>query len=616
MATSRTHHKRVFISYSRADSATIDRLEAELISYGFKTWVDRQHLEGGDKWAEKIEQAIQECDAVVVGLSPDAVASPWVTNELFYAQQLEKTIIPVLLHPVKRIPLLIVAIQYISMHVDESQGLQQLRLRLLRLGEHATTTGSAHPAFSQTSSHRIASTAQEHSGEPAAQLVALPAAAPTADLNDLFQQGFAAKAHGDLEQAEALLSQVVERDARFGDGVAAQQLEETRQQLLPPQLARLRQQGRQAEAKGAWAEAIGAWKALLERVPDDVETQTALERDQQNRDASWLYSTARDLVQKGDWSAFQEMWRLLHERAPFYGDPDEVFALVPPEYVRGAVLLTLAGHTNAVAGIAWSPDGTRLATASKDQTVRIWEAATGKQLIVCKGHTGYVTSVAWSPDGQRLASSCDDNADRTVRVWEAATGNPLVVCSGHTGGVSSVAWSPDGQRLATASVDQTARTWEAATGKPLHILQGHTETVFGIAWSPDGQRLATASGDKTARTWEAATGKQSNILQGHTATVNDISWAPNGQHLATAGWDYSVRTWDANSGKQILALQNADKMAFGVAWSPDSYRLVSCDHHVHVWNASTGKLLFDCQGQSEVTFSVAWSAGRRAYRHW
>jgi dipeptidyl aminopeptidase/acylaminoacyl peptidase len=108
--------------------------------------------------------------------------------------------------------------------------------------------------------------------------------------------------------------------------------------------------------------------------------------------------------------------------------------------------------------------------------------------------------VAFSPDGRRIATASDDE---TARVWDAESGKPLAVLQGHAGDVVSVAFSPDGRRIATASADQTARLWDADSGKQLVVLEGHTDLVNSVAFSPDGRRIATASWDNTARLWIA-----------------------------------------------------------------------------------------------------------------
>ncbi len=153
---------------------------------------------------------------------------------------------------------------------------------------------------------------------------------------------------------------------------------------------------------------------------------------------------------------------------------------------------TLIGHRHEVTSVSWSPDGTRLATGSRDGTAKVWDAASGRELLTLRGHAGPVLSVAWSPDGQRLATG---NEDGMARVWDATGGRELLALMGDTAPVLSVSWSRDGTRLATGSDDDTARVWDAASGRELLTLTGHTGGVNSVSWSPDGTRLATGSWD-------------------------------------------------------------------------------------------------------------------------
>jgi len=194
-----------------------------------------------------------------------------------------------------------------------------------------------------------------------------------------------------------------------------------------------------------------------------------------------------------------------------------------------ASLQALEGHTGAVTSVAFSPDGALLASASDDNTVRVWDAATGAAVKTLKGHTRAVTSVAFSPDGALLASA---SYDGTVRVWDMATGAAVKTLEGHTDWVHSVAFSPDGALLASASRDKTVRLWDTETGAALKTLEGHTDSVTAVAFSPDGALLASASHDKTVRVWDVATGAALKIIA-LDSNVTSLSFTSDGSFLET-----------------------------------------------------------------------------------
>jgi len=282
---------------------------------------------------------------------------------------------------------------------------------------------------------------------------------------------------------------------------------------------------------------------------------------------------------------------------------------------------TLIGHRDQVTSVSWSPDGTRLATGSKDGTAKVWEAASGRELLTLKGHAGevgavsgsandprYAMSVSWSPDGTRLATGSWDST--AAKVWEAAGGRELLTLEGHAGGVSSVSWSPDGTRLATGSGDGTAKVWDASSGRELLTLKGQTGEDASVSWSPDGTRLATGGmDDGTAKVWDAAGGRELLTVKGHTNVVRSVSWSPDGQRLATGGSDGTAKVWDAASGRELLTLKGHVRSIGSVSWSPDGTRLAtgSADSTAKVWDAVGGGELLTLKGHTGWVVSVSWS---------
>ncbi|HSV66968.1 MAG TPA: pentapeptide repeat-containing protein [Mycobacteriales bacterium] len=290
-------------------------------------------------------------------------------------------------------------------------------------------------------------------------------------------------------------------------------------------------------------------------------------------------------------------------------------AVVIADLATGQPLTTLSGHTGTVTAVAYSPNGTHLATASTDRTAQIWDPATGQRLTTLTGHHGSVTAVAYSPDGTRLATASYDN---TARTWDPATGQRLTTLTGHHGSVTAVAYSPDGTRLATASWDRTARTWDPATGQRLTTLTGHTNWVTAVAYSPDGTRLATASSDCTARVWDPATGRRLITLTGHTGTVTAVAYSPDGTYLATTSTDHTAQIWNPTTSRWRLRSRRRDifttlsghtSTVTAVAYSPDGTRLAttSKDGTARIWDPTTGQLLITLTGHTGAVTAVAYS---------
>tara|TARA_R110002096_G_scaffold26518_7_gene81765 strand:+ start:3375 stop:8057 length:4683 start_codon:yes stop_codon:yes gene_type:complete len=273
--------------------------------------------------------------------------------------------------------------------------------------------------------------------------------------------------------------------------------------------------------------------------------------------------------------------------------------------------LHLSGHVSSVNSVAWSPDGTRLASTSDDGTIRLWDAASGAAIgEPLTGHSFWVKSVAWSPDGTRLVSG---SVDDTIRLWNAASGTAIgEPLTGHFW-VMSVAWSPDGRQLASASRDNTIRLWDTASGDPIgEPLTGHSDSVMSVAWSPNGNRLVSASRDNTIRLWDAASGAAiGEPFTGHSFWVMSVAWSPDGTRFVSGSVDNTIRLWDAASGAAIGdPLTGHSDSVNSVAWSPDGTRLASAsdDETIRLWDAVSGDAIgAPLTGHSNSVMSVAWS---------
>ena len=272
-----------------------------------------------------------------------------------------------------------------------------------------------------------------------------------------------------------------------------------------------------------------------------------------------------------------------------------------------AKLAVLSGHAGFVIAAAYSPDGTRVVTASYDKTARIWDARSGAELVALVGHGDQVRSAAYSPDGTRIVTASIDN---TARVWDALTGSQLRVLSGHRDQVRSAAYSPDGTRIVTASTDKTARLWDARTGAQLAVLSGHEASVFSsAAYSPDGTRIVTAATDNTAWIWDARTGAEIALVSGHAGWVNSAAYSPDGTRLVTASFDKTARIWDPGTGAQLEVLSGHGDIVQAAAYSPDGTRIVTAsnDKTARVWEARTGNQLVVLFGHGDRVSTAAYS---------
>jgi WD40 repeat protein len=192
----------------------------------------------------------------------------------------------------------------------------------------------------------------------------------------------------------------------------------------------------------------------------------------------------------------------------------------------GATIAELAGHAE-LQSIHFTPRGDRFVTIDgfPRNTLKLWDARDGKFIAEMRGHSNTVTQVAFSPDGTHIASS---SMDQSVRLWEAATGKFVAVLKGHQGRATSTAFSPDGRLIVSGSHDQTARLWDAATGAPIAVLSGHTGTVTAVSFSADGKRVLSVSTDGTVRVRDPQMIESDGVLRGHGSFAYSVAFHPKG----------------------------------------------------------------------------------------
>ena len=262
-------------------------------------------------------------------------------------------------------------------------------------------------------------------------------------------------------------------------------------------------------------------------------------------------------------------------------------------------------HQGAIYAVAFRPDGNVIATAGTDETVRLWNAADGRQLMALGEHADAVWSVDFNRDGTRLVTA---SFDGTAKVWDTSTGDLLATLE-HPTRLWGAAFSPDGVELATAGDDGLVRvwTWQTENRKPT-LLSGHSQRVFSVDYSADGSKLVTASGDGTVRIWDAKTKEQVRLLQGHQEAVLSASLSPDGQKVLTASSDGSARTWQLagdSVAPTLLAESSTGDMRFA-QYNQNGTEAVTVEHdgRTCLWKSLSGELL-RCLGGPDGSTTMA-----------
>jgi WD40 repeat protein len=318
----------------------------------------------------------------------------------------------------------------------------------------------------------------------------------------------------------------------------------------------------------------------------------------------------------------------------------------------------LQGHTGAVNAAVYSPDGKKVATASGDNTIKIWDAESGNELRTLTGHSESVRSLAISPDGRQIVSGSND---KTIKLWNMETGQEIRTITGHTGLVQSVAFSPDGKKLVSSgSSEKNIKIWDTGTGREIRTITTalsvaqviyspngrnialhfgwdgeydnsvikvidaesgreirsihHGIIIDAIAYNSDGNRIASASWideeNENVKIWNAETGAEIKTLSGIiTDGTLSLAFSPNGRQIVAGLWAKEFKTWDTESGRELRTITGHSNNVNSVAYSPDNNRILSgsSDGTAKIWDAATGRELLSLSRNTTPVYRVALS---------
>ncbi len=600
---------KIFISYSRRDSGAADAIVAALTERGFDVAIDTRDLPFGEKWQAELAEFIRLSDTVIWLVSKDSIHSHWVNWELDEVARRNKRLVPLMVGLVNPAEL---PRQLGEIHIlppDRAFDLTRYLDTLVQVLE------TDRPWLKQAS--RLQDRAHEWLTKSRASALLLSRGA-LADA-ERWKDRRPAKAPAPAQEVMDLLLASRQAANRWQRRVLGGSMALTFGAFALAGFAYWQRgvavlQTKVAEEQRTEAVTQRNVAEAQRRVTDDVRQQAqSTESGLLSRSASQLYDhqSVRDPG---------TAMLLALEGLPDTASDDPVTQTrkgAPEAEVQldGALRAvweraTLAGHTQGVNSAAFSPDGSRIVTASWDTTARLW-ADDGTPLATLVGHTNRVFLATFSADGSRIVTA---SGDGTARLW-AADGKALATLVGHTREVASAAFNPDGSRIVTASGDGTARLW-ATDGTLVASLAGHADAVASATFSPDGSRILTVSDDNMARLW-AADGTTVATLAGHCpkdknfgllrCSVTSAAFSPDGSRIVTASGDGTARLWSAD-GTLVATLAGHTYAVTSAVFSPDGSRIVTAsgDRTARLW-AEDGNLLATLEGHTGWVASASFN---------
>lgn len=258
--------------------------------------------------------------------------------------------------------------------------------------------------------------------------------------------------------------------------------------------------------------------------------------------------------------------RLLAVGGRFTGTEEEKAAIRLIDFMTGEITVVFKGHGDMINDLAFSPDGNRLISGSRDKTARIWDVQSGKTLHVLKGHTEFIGTVAFSPDGKRAVTGSWDN---TLKIWNVKSGTLLTTLTGHEAIVTTAAFTPDGNYLLSSSQDKTIRLWDIKRGKFLKVLTKQKSEVDSLSISPDGTKVIAGCVDATVVV-SIPSGEQITTFMKNSKDASAIAISPDGNIAATAGGaNEKIYLCDLHTGQIKQTLMGKGNQIWNIGFAKD-----------------------------------------------
>lgn len=244
------------------------------------------------------------------------------------------------------------------------------------------------------------------------------------------------------------------------------------------------------------------------------------------------------------------------------------------------------GHSKRVNALCFSADGKLVATASDDNSIRIWAVSTGRRLKILKGHTANVLCLDFSPNGQQIISG---SADSQIKLWNIISSKEMRTFKEHKAAINSVKFSPKGDSFISGSADNTIRFWKINKRKSLAVLKKHKAPINELCFSPNGKYFASASSDNSIRLWSSTSQNSVKIYKGHNQEVNSICFSSDSKFIYSASADRSIKIWKVSSSKVLKSWVAHDFSVNSIALSKDGNFLFSSsdDGKLKTWDLQT-----------------------------